>query len=283
MLLTLVNDNAGILNLVRVQPYFETGEDTSVDEAQDQTYQRDNMLGHEMEALRGTGMARQEKRIGVRFDETGGQFMGNGNGDMWQEHAERQMHQGIQTPLGELSRTKDKDTVALQHSLNVADASTPRQAWTSPFEPSHPHPHLSSGRSDSNDFTFTSTRDMKLNSRPSSSSSRIDSHPNNSRAPSRAPSLTDHDAALALEDMALNRNLSRDAGGVVGQPSPDKASLGINIPGTQPSWAKRIHVAGLEVLPPVAQAQPIINYFVSVLTFGGFALAQADVLCQMGE
>lgn len=74
--------------------------------------------------------------------------------------------------------------------------------------------------------------------------------------------------------MALNRNVARDVGngrhdGSVGGRSssvPENASNGpAMMPGTQPSWARRVRVDGLEVLPPIGQAQPIITYFVSCL------------------
>jgi hypothetical protein len=74
--------------------------------------------------------------------------------------------------------------------------------------------------------------------------------------------------------MALNRNVARDVGngrhdGSVGGRSssvPENAAAGpAMMPGTQPSWAKRVRIDGLEVLPPIGQAQPIITYFVSLL------------------
>jgi hypothetical protein len=112
-------------------------------------------------------------------------------------------------------------------------------------------------------------------------------HGIDSRTHSRAPSLTEHHAALALEDMALNRNVTRDAGtssvggggGDVGGASGrgertawqagmgmlegTSSTGGVMMPGTQPSWARRVHVSGLDALPPIGQAQPIITYFVS--------------------
>ncbi|KAJ9094996.1 hypothetical protein QFC21_005789 [Naganishia friedmannii] len=87
---------------------------------------------------------------------------------------------------------------------------------------------------------------------------------------SRAPSLTEHHAALALEDMALNRNVARDGAtsmGSVRSSWQGISTLPVNtsgpamMPGTQPSWARRVKVAGLEALPPIGQAQPIITYF----------------------
>ncbi|KAJ9115412.1 hypothetical protein QFC22_005169 [Naganishia vaughanmartiniae] len=87
---------------------------------------------------------------------------------------------------------------------------------------------------------------------------------------SRAPSLTEHHAALALEDMALNRNVARDGATSMGSVRsswqgmgtlPANASGQGMMPGTQPSWARRVKVVGLEALPPIGQAQPIITYF----------------------
>ncbi|KAJ9102966.1 hypothetical protein QFC19_004523 [Naganishia cerealis] len=91
---------------------------------------------------------------------------------------------------------------------------------------------------------------------------------------SRAPSLTEHHAALALEDMALNRNVTRDGATSMGSARstwqgmnslPESSTGPAMMPGTQPSWAKRVKVAGLEALPPIGQAQPIITYFMSEL------------------
>lgn len=283
MLLTLINDNGGTLNLSRVQPDLDGGDDkwdASMDEPQDQTYHKDEIIVEKKDMSRDT-IDGQEKRTGVRFEQTFAHASGSRSAGVWQASTEKQLHSGLRTNLNGANRLAEGPRpIDVQHSSDAGTAYPPHRTWSSPHDDSHTHSRPASRRSESNDFTFSSTRDMKLNSRPSSSSSKIGSHANDSRAPSHAPSLTDHDAALALEDMALNRNLSRDTGGG-GVDSggagrtwqgadglPENVSMGpvMVMPGTQPSWARRVHVAGLEVLPPVGQAQPIINYFVSVLS-----------------
>lgn len=249
-----------------------------MDEPQDQTYQVDDVLVEQKDLPRET-LDGQEKRTGVRFEQTFAHTPGSKSDGAWQGNAEKQIHSGTRTNLPEARRVNEgPGTVAVQQSSDTGNVYTPHRPWNSPHDDPTARTRPSSRHSESNDYAFSSTRDMKLNSRPSSSSSKIGSHPNDSRAPSHAPSLTDHDAALALEDMALNRNLSRDTGGggvdsgvkgrlwQGGDGLPENVSMGplMVMPGTQPSWARRVHVAGLEVLPPVPQAQPIINYFVSM-------------------
>ena len=89
--------------------------------------------------------------------------------------------------------------------------------------------------------------------------------------------------------MALNRNVARDVGngrhdGSVGGRSssvPENASNGpAMMPGTQPSWARRVRVDGLDVLPPITQAQPIVTYFVSVPSSFRRVRADCDSRCK---
>jgi hypothetical protein len=299
MLLTLINDNGGTLNLSRVQPDLDGGDDkwdASMDDPQDQTYHKDEIIVEKKDMPCET-MDGQEKRTGVRFEQTLVHASGSRSDEAWQGSTEIQVHGGTRPTPTEARRINEgPGTVAAQQSSNTVNVYTPHRLWNSSRDDSHTQSRPTSRRSESNDFNFSSTRDMKLTSRPSSSSSKIGSHVNDSRAPSHAPSLTDHDAALALEDMALNRNLSRDAGGGGIDSSggdrawqgtdglPENVSVGpvMIMPGTQPSWARRVHLTGLEVLPPVGQAQPIINYFVSLQSSVGMTISLRDAR-QMGE
>lgn len=304
MLLTLVNDNAGVLNLSRVQPYLEgvdeNGDeqmrDPSMDE-QDQTFGDDPPLVQIQELPVPPVEAAQQRRTGVRFEETFANPAGTANDDAWftdagQTHggmrlsdivncgstnisagsSTTRLEGGADTTAGEQGNQQAPVSIAAQQLLEFGNGySAHPPAWTSTAS--------ALTRTDNPEPTDppASTRAKRFSD--GLRSRDVASHGIDSRTHSRAPSLTEHHAALALEDMALNRNVARDAGTSVsdvggggaggarswqGMGMLEGTSTGpVMMPGTQPSWARRVHVSGLDALPPIGQAQPIITYFVS--------------------
>jgi hypothetical protein len=293
MLLTLVNDNAGVLNLSRVQPYLEGADDNGDDqvrdqsmEGQEQTYAEDPPLVQidEPAVLPPPPEGTQEKRTGVRFEET---FANSGNDGGWFGDAAGQggMRLSDIVNMGSTNVSAGSSTTRLAG----ADASTEQQAPVSIAA----QQLLDFGNGYSSHPPWTSnTHRQPEPKEPNDPPSRAkkfadglrqrDADPSwiDSRTHSRAPSLTEHHAALALEDMALNRNVARDTGNSIGSDvggagggarawhgmGMENPTTGgpVVMPGTQPSWARRVHVSGLDKLPPIGQAQPIITYFVSV-------------------
>lgn len=340
MLLTLVNDNAGVLNLSRVQPYLD-GADDGADEqprdqsmdGQDQAFTDDPPLVQIDEPAVLPPSEGRRTAPGVRFEETFANPMG-GNGEPWFGGGAGQVQGGmrlsdivnigsttnvsaagsgttrLEAPVAaEQQGHKAPVSIAAQQLLDFGSGYAAHQPWTTdgaqPQQPPAPAEPKALAVP-TKDEPAHATSDASTRARRFAAGLRDRDTDREwldySRTHSRAPSLTEHHAALALEDMALNRNVARGNSVVIGGgggggagagesgdllpgvgvgggapgagdgagrewtgmlDNPTMTAGGVIMPGTQPSWARRVHVSGLDALPPIGQAQPIITYFVS--------------------
>lgn len=343
MLLTLVNDNAGVLNLSRVQPYLD-GADDGADEqtrdqsmdGQDQAFTDDPPLVQTDEPAVLPPSEGRRTAPGVRFEETFANPMG-GNGEPWFGGGAGQVQGGmrlsdivnigsttnvsaagsgttrLEAPVAAEQGHKAPVSIAAQQLLDFGSGFAAHQPWTTdgaqqqqqqpaPAEPKALAVPTKDDPAPAASDASTRARRFAAGLRDRDTDREWLDY---SRTHSRAPSLTEHHAALALEDMALNRNVARGNSVVIGGgggagaggsgdllpgvgvgggapgagdgagrewtgmlDNPTMTAGGVIMPGTQPSWARRVHVSGLDALPPIGQAQPIITYFVS-LKMGG--------------
>ncbi|GHJ83653.1 hypothetical protein NliqN6_0055 [Naganishia liquefaciens] len=297
MLLTLINDNASVLNLSRVQPYLE-GVDAEIDgdeEGGGDAASEGPFDEPDEGQAEPSGAGEQEKRTGVRFEESAKAANTTATGpaaittsshrdpSTWYADPGQTtpggmrlaniVHAGTATSGGESSSFGGSNTMerpatsaAAQQLLDFGSGYS-AHPWNGD--------NHAAGRVGEEFSSHAKSRRQVVAERRTREGSSPGRDDDGVRPPfSRAPSLTEHHAALALEDMALNRSVARDVGngrhdGSVGGRSssvPENASNGpAMMPGTQPSWARRVRVDGLDVLPPITQAQPIVTYFMQEL------------------
>jgi hypothetical protein len=217
MLLTLINDNASVLNLSRVQPYLE-GIDAEIDNDEEGGGDAGSDAGFdEVDAGQAGPSGEQEKRTGVRFEDSSAATMTATTTTAPNRDAAPWYPDSIQTTPGGM------------RLADIMHTSNPSTNDKSPFGTSHPadRPTTSAAAQQLLDFgNGYATRPWNGDDPASRNGEEFSSHAKmrrqvsserrtrdgsedgrdreGSRPPiSRAPSLTEHHAALALEVRSL--------------------------------------------------------------------------------
>jgi hypothetical protein len=215
MLLTLINDNASVLNLSRVQPYLE-GIDAEIDNDEEGGGDSGSDAGFdEVDAGQAGPSGEQEKRTGVRFEDSGAATMTatttttapNRDAAPWYPDSIQTTPGGMR--LADIMHTSnpsitDKSPFGTSHPADRPTTSAAAQQLLDFGNGYATHPWNGgddpSSRNGEEFSSHAKTRRHVSSERRTRDGSEDGRDGEGSRPPiSRAPSLTEHHAALALE------------------------------------------------------------------------------------